>query len=197
MELKTEEKKKKKRKRVELDDPLDHMTMQKDIRSSRQGRSPASYWAKNPQPNYSNFGTPDFVDRLGREYRLPKKSNKMRKELEESGQIRKRPDSEDQQLGTGEDLGKQLLWIKIPIWLRNSVGFPSTDGKKLRILDTKSYTEMSMRVDSCFYGSNRKTGYLQVDKLKSMGSADPKEWQDIIRRSKREKKVKTPFGQLK
>lgn len=130
-------------------------------------------YAKYPQPSYSKFGKIDYVDSLGREYH--------------------RVSNDDDSDLTPSD-GEVKFWVKIPIRLKNNVGFPDSQGQeKIKLLDVNSYTESSGIIEGSFYGPRRKTGYVTIKNIKTSDFTDPQEWGHIVNKKDRQKFKKEPF----
>lgn len=166
----------------------------RSVQKKSMWKSPPSYWAKYPQPNYSAFKTPDFVDQLGREYKKPVKDHRLPESLRESGKIS--ANEVETPLYSELDNGRTLFWIRIPIRLRDNVGFPSVSpfGETIRMLDVDKYVELVGKVEECYYGPGRKTGYVIVSGLKSLGQVDPDKWKSLVSKDNLKKYKKSPFG---
>lgn len=152
------------------------------------------YRSRNPQPNYSNFGKPEYVDSLGREYKLADRESTDRLLGNLDGNTSDLFDSNSHSLYSSEDKGSCVLWVRIPIRTKNTVEFPdSQSGERLDLLQVNNMVEASAVVEKCFYGSKKKTGYIVVSALKTRGQADPSKWKHISSKNHRETIEKTLF----
>lgn len=144
------------------------------------------YQRKYPNPNYYNFGKPQFVDGEGREYRLAQDDNSIKKGMVDKGIITKSVDL-DRINREGTNFGTQMLWMKIPSKKRKSVFdsgsvlAPDASGEKLILYDYVTQTPFSATTNSVYLGSKRKTGYVLLDNFVSLGkSADPSRFEKNV-----------------
>ena len=117
------------------------------------------YRAKYPQLVYSEFGKPDFVDTLGREYRVARGS--FADQLSNEGRVSNDHFLEPK-LRASQKIGTLLLWIRIPIRTHGQVKFPEAVGEELEFFWAKQQVRASASTDGVYYGERRKTGYMFV-----------------------------------
>jgi hypothetical protein len=124
------------------------------------------YKSRNPQPNYYNFGKPEFIDTKGRLYKIA--TGPFRNQYIESGDITD-PFTKTSQYEK-EYHGFQVLWAKLPI-PNKGVEFPDAQSnEKLVLYDIKSMTKCTAVVDSSFFEARRKTGTVMVRDFISYGT---------------------------
>lgn len=150
------------------------------------------YKTKTPEPNYSEFqkiGT-EYVDVQGREYILAK-GGFLKNGFERSGDIQDptflEPDPELKQ-----SVGTQIFWIRIPIYLRGTVGFPEPSGKLLSLYFVRDQILCSGETDGVFVsGPKKKTGFIVLKKFQTFGQvADPSSYQHLVTKENRVKRIK-------
>lgn len=137
------------------------------------------YRAKNPQPNYSKFSEPDFIDQYGREYKVAK------------------GDFVEQQRERGVDIADgfatpsttadqawdaQLLWFRMPIPLRHTVGLPDAREGAIKLYNVRNQVVAAGVIDEAFVYPRRRTGYVVLRNVSSSGQvADPSVWTPLLR----------------
>ncbi len=137
------------------------------------------YRAKNPQPSYSKFKEPDFIDQYGREYAVAK------------------GDFVEQQRERGVDItdgfaapsttsdqawGGQLLWFRMPIALRHTVGLPDAHEGAVKLFNVRNQVVATGVIDEAFVYPRRRTGYVVLRNVSSSGqAADPSLWTPLLR----------------
>lgn len=149
------------------------------------------YRARNPQPNYSNFKRPQYVDMSGREYKLA--TGDLVEQYINTGRI-SHPEFEQPPLSGESSWGTQLFWIRIPIYLRGNVEFPQAEGGVVTLYHEQSQVLCTGITDGVYYGQRRKTGYIVLSKFTSHGQvADPSLYAHLIDEDKKIKRKRTLF----
>lgn len=149
------------------------------------------YEAKTPELNYSEFQKEgiEYVDLEGREYILAK--GNFRTNYVRSGDIQDptflEPDRELKQ-----SVGTQIFWIRIPIYLRGTVGFPEPSGKLLSLYFVRDQILCTGETNGVYVsGPKKKTGFIVLKKFQTFGQvADPSSYQYLVTKEKRIKRIK-------
>ncbi|KKL68000.1 hypothetical protein LCGC14_2129370, partial [marine sediment metagenome] len=144
------------------------------------------YEAKTPELNYSEFQKEgiEYVDLEGREYILAK--GNFRTNYVRSGDIQDptflEPDRELKQ-----SVGTQIFWIRIPIYLRGTVGFPEPSGKLLSLYFVRDQILCTGETNGVYVsGPKKKTGFIVLKKFQTFGQvADPSSYQYLVTKEKR------------
>lgn len=151
----------------------------------------AQYNAKTPEPNYSEFGKigVQYVDMKGREYILARGSETVRQYVE-SGDITV-PDFNEPDRQFTENVGTQLLWIRIPIHLRGTVEFPDSNREALTLYFVRDQVLCTGQTDGVFVsGPKKKTGFVVLRNFSTHGQvSDPSKYGHLVSKEKRVKGI--------
>lgn len=148
----------------------------------------------NPGPSYRLFERVDYVDSYGREYMIATKSEADNLLGELDGISGQSSLVSQQSLYSEETKGTCVMWIRIPIYLKNTVGYPDAQmNESLKLLNTSSYIEASARVGRCMHEPRRKSGYVVLSNFTTKGQTDPTDWKHLINREERVKHQKSHF----
>jgi len=123
---------------------------------------------KYPNPNYTTFGRPEYLDSMGREYSLTK--GDLRKKYIDDRIITDETYEKPSQF-IDEEIGSLVLNIRIPIRTRNTVQNPSAflGGDSIDLIHIETQIICTCSVDSIFMSGRRKTGYLIVKNFRTFG----------------------------
>lgn len=134
--------------------------VEKRARSLR-GPSNPEYEAKHPEPNYSEFKRPEFVDLKGRQYRLAKKGVDARASNLQGADI--------------------VLHVRLPIRRGGSrMELPQPD-EDLLMLQLRTQRLTTARVVETYFSPRAATGRVSVEAL-LIGNpvADPSLWKHVM-----------------
>lgn len=151
----------------------------------RRNLLPIKERKKNPQPNYSNFGKPEYIDDLGREYKLA--TGTVKQSLVETGEDTAQ-NFEKPELYSEDYIGTKAFFMRIPIDTRDQVPIPDAGfgTSPLQLFDIKTQVVCEGTIDSVFFHKRRKTGYMVMRDFATLGkSSDPSAWQQVIEGRKR------------
>ena len=152
---------------------------------NKDEKKPRKYYARNPQPNYSNFKKPQYVDMKGREYKLA--SGEIVEQYTSAGDI-SHPEFEQPPLRDSFSWGTQIFWIRIPIDSRDNVHFPQPQEGRITLYHIRSQVLCTGITDGVYYGPKKKTGFVVLRKFTSYGQVpDPSPYSHLV---DEEKKIK-------
>jgi hypothetical protein len=138
------------------------------------------YKAKNPQPNYYNFGKkPEYIDTMKRHYKLA--TGLVKQRLVDEGEITN-PYFSQPDMYKPRSYGKQAFWIRIPISLRGKVNYPDVNSsEEIELYHVDTMTKCTAVVEACFHGGRKKTGYVVLKDFSSHGSdRDHNKFEEIM-----------------
>lgn len=135
---------------------------------SRRGRADPTYETKNPHPNYHEFGRAQFVDQLGRQYRIAKQGEGVRAAR---GEIV--PDISD----------TQLLYVRLPIRKGGSSLAQPQPGDRLILYQLRTQRSGHALVEESYFSARAATGTIRVRHF-VLGNpvADPSQWKHLLPR---------------
>ena len=143
-------------------------------RKNKSEKSHNTYLSANPQPSYSNFHKPDYIDTTGREYKYASENHVF---------------NPDTTLDAREWPGEYKFWIRLPIWQRKSIGFPEAEGEQITFYHPKLQVTATGITDGVFHSPKGATGYVILKNFKTLGPlVDPKEYEYLV-----DKQMKTIF----
>ncbi len=153
------------------------------------------YAAQTPEPNYSQFGQlgVQYVDFSGREYRLA--SGPIVRQYARAGAVRDveflEPDRQARKL----HFGTQVFWVRIPIYLRGTVGFPDAQGEHLELYFTRDQVLCKGTTDGVYVsGPRKKTGTIVLRDFTTFGQlADPSRFEQLVVQGRKQPQTRAPF----
>ncbi len=144
-------------------------------------RRAAEYAASTPEPNYAEFGKigAQYVDRGKREYILA--TGPLADAHARAGDV-SHPDFVSPDPKGVHDVGTQIFWVRIPIHLRGSAGFPDRAGEQLEMYFWREQVRCKGHVDGVFVsGPKKRTGYVIMKDFVTLGRPDkPAEYEKIL-----------------
>ena len=150
-----------------------------------------NYHARNPGPNYSQFKKPEYVDTKGREYKLA--SGPVVDRLVRSGTVTN-PEFSEPDLRNEQQLGTQVFWIRIPIYLRGTVPFPDPEDEGISLFHVATQVSAGGFTNGVFLEGKNKTGYVILNRFETYGQvADPSQYSHLVDEDKKIKRRKTLF----
>ncbi len=152
------------------------------------------YRAKNPQPNYSSFGTPDLIDTEGREYRSSGNIYMREQLLSQDQNDYGAFDPSVVSLKDEQYWGTQLFWIRIKKGEKDLIHFPEAEQEKLVFYDPKHQVLCSGITDGVFHGPRAATGYVILRSFMSLGQVkNPQKYEYLTDKSIRVDKTVALF----
>ncbi len=128
----------------------------------------ASYHARTPQPNYSEFGNAKFVDRPhGRQYRIAKVTDRTIGLLGGANPRTSR---------------SRILWVRLPIRKGGSRIDQPQQGERLKLYEVKTQRPATCVVDQTFFAPRAATGYVRVSSfaIAPNPAVDPSQWTQYL-----------------
>ena len=122
----------------------------------------AQYHAQRPEPAYDQF-KPEFVDSEGREYAVARSGDFLEQQDVSNGLYTDPPTDRRR------ELGRLLLWLRMPINLRHSVDPPDPDGERLQLYHAETQVLCEVRTESVFVMPRMSTGHVFVSNMVSTG----------------------------
>lgn len=139
----------------------------KKIKQSRE------YYAKNPQPNYSDFGNAQFIDSDGREYKVAKGPFL---ELQEDHGVIVIPGFKTPSTEENQSWGSQVMWCRVPTALRGTVNMLRGDEGSILLYHLGNQVECYAVVENVV-GTRKATRAVIFNSVISTGqAADPSKW---------------------
>jgi hypothetical protein len=145
------------------------------------------YRSRNPQPNYSSFGTPDLIDTEGREYRSSG-NHQLRNEIialrsqttKDFGPF----DPSHVSLKEEQEWGTQLFWIRIKKGEKDLIYFPEAEHQEITFYDPKHQVLCIGITDGVFHEPQAATGYVVLKSFVSLGQVnDPQNYEYLTDKS--------------
>ena len=165
-------------------------------RQSKDPEKTALYIAKTPEPNYSEFGKigADYIDLKGREYIHATTEHQIVRNYVRVGEIDS-PDYTEPSLTVEENVGTQIFWIRIPIYLRGAVDFPEPEDEWVTLYFAKNQILCKGRTDGVYTsGPKKKTGFVILRDFQSYGQVvDPSRYEHLVDKGKRIKRDRAPL----
>ncbi len=164
------------------------------------------YEFKNPQPNYSNFGLPEWIDQNDIEYKLAElniiekngsiKTNELLNNYIERGLIQYQLDNEKHikdfdiiKKLKNLNNGKQLFWLRIPIYLKSNSDFPSLNDSISLYNPFNQFTAKG-KIEEIYVSSPRqKTAYCLMNSFTILGQSQNPEFWEINFVDKKERQL--------
>ena len=145
------------------------------------------YHSQTPQPNYSEFKKPEFIEiPNGRQYKIAR--GKDAQIFIDNGTI-SNPAPKTFSLDTKFNYGNQVLWIRIPINTKKKVLFPNPGRDTLTLYHINTQVICNCSVEKEFNKPRAATGYVIVKGFTSNGQvADPSEYEYLITDKQQKKK---------
>ena len=137
----------------------------------------ASYHARRPEPNYSQFQA-EYVDHHGREYALARTGDLLEAQTDVQNEIYDTPP-----LTGAVSVKRLLLWLRMPINQRHTVSLPEPDGEKLVLYYVAAQVLCTAKTDGVFVdGPRARTGHVFVRNFETHGQAsDPGAFEPWLR----------------
>lgn len=129
----------------------------------------AEYHAQRPEPNYTQFRA-EFVDARGREYAVARGSDLLEQHDDLKNDTFTTPPPDQRR-----DTGRLLLWFRIPINLRHSVGPPNSDNEGMMLYHPETQVLCTAMSDGVFIQPRAATGHMFVEKFVSFGKTNAPE----------------------
>lgn len=153
------------------------------------------YAAQTPEPNYSEFGElgVEYIDLSGREYRLAR--GPLVRQYVQAGVVRDAEFTEPDRELRNQHLGTQVFWIRIPIHLRGSVGFPGAQGEHLELYFARDQVLCRGTTDGVYVsGPRKKTATIVLRDFTTFGQlADPSRFEQLVTQPRRQKHARALF----
>lgn len=154
-----------------------------------------SYKSKNPQPNYTKFGLPQFVDEHGREYKICTN-------IEFSNQLidynffsrpKNYPKRRDISESKKQFWGNQVFWMRVRKGDLYTIGFPQLD-ERLTFYDPKTQVIATGKISFLHRYERSATGYTVLKDFCTYGSTnDPSQFEYLTDKNIKIKRNKDLF----